>query len=75
MIRRINSHGFVPILIALGIISILGAMSLMNALTAGMINKRTISKLDRIEAFYANELSAWHGYLRSQEKLSPGEVL
>lgn len=65
-----EKSGFASILIAVGIVSTLAAMSLVSALAAGINNRRIASKIDRVEAFYSNELVAWHSYIRSNDNLT-----
>lgn len=71
---RIYPHsrqaGFAPILIALGVVSMLAVLSLTTQLSSRVSNRRLVSKLDRLEAFYTNELTAWHAFLRKEESLA-----
>lgn len=53
-----------PILIAVGILSLLAALSLVMSLTAGLSSNRQVNQLNRIESFYTNEMIAWHGHFR-----------
>lgn len=73
-IRSGGRSGFAPIIIAIGIVSLLAGMSLVNSLSAGMVSKRQMAKINRVEAFYTTEISAWHAYLRNAAGLSVAEV-
>ena len=57
--RSIARAGFTEILVAIGIVSMLGLFSLTNNMSAGLANRKKIAKLDRIESFYTGELAAW----------------
>ncbi len=47
----------------------LAAMALTNQMTTQLANKKTVRTIDRLEAFYAGELAAWHAYLRKESGL------
>lgn len=72
--REKNRSGFAPLLIAIGIVSVLAAMSLTSSMQAGMVNKKSVEKLNRAEAFYTTELSAWHGYYRVEDGLAVSTI-
>ncbi|MBI1859454.1 MAG: hypothetical protein HYR96_00870 [Deltaproteobacteria bacterium] len=58
-----------PIIIAMGIVSVLSLMALTSSLSAGLLQKNVRQRIDRVEAFYQNEVVAWHSYLRKQDSL------
>lgn len=66
-ITRPRRRGFVPVLIAIGIVSMLGVMSLTASMFSGLLNRKQIRRLNTWEAFYANELSAWHFLIRTKD--------
>lgn len=63
--RRGNNRGFAPIFIAVGIVSLLAVMSLTNAMSQGLLNRKSIEQLNRAEGFYSAEILAWHSYERT----------
>lgn len=56
-----------PILIAVGVCTMLAMMSLTSQLTANMNNRKFITRIDRMEGFYVGELLAWHTHLRKSD--------
>ncbi len=66
--------GILPIIIAVMIVSTLASVSLVMSLTSGLTHKRIIATLDRKEAFYSNEIAAWHSYFRIKGSLTPGSA-
>ena len=65
-----NRRGFADLLIAVGIVSMLGLMSLSMQMTSGMVNRKLVQRLNATESFYAGEMATWHGYYRLKENLS-----
>ncbi|MBI1862115.1 MAG: hypothetical protein HYR96_14470 [Deltaproteobacteria bacterium] len=65
-----GNRGFAPLLFAIGVVSILSISSLVISISGGIANQKHIVRLNRIDAFYTNELSAWHLLHRRNENLS-----
>ena len=65
-----NHKGFGPILIAMGVLSFLGTLALVNNLQTLIMTKRATEKVLRLEGFYNGELSVWHGYYRAKAGLT-----
>ncbi|MBI3295162.1 MAG: hypothetical protein HYZ71_10585 [Deltaproteobacteria bacterium] len=69
-----SKSGVLPILIAVGVVTLLGGLSLSFQMSAQIVTQRIVSRIDRREAFYSNELAAWHAYARATDDLTPGDT-
>ncbi|MBI3294635.1 MAG: hypothetical protein HYZ71_07875 [Deltaproteobacteria bacterium] len=64
-----REDGFVPIFVALGIVSLLALLSLSMSLSSHLSLKRRAQNINRTEAFYINEIFAWHAQSRQADSL------
>ncbi|MBI1859513.1 MAG: hypothetical protein HYR96_01170 [Deltaproteobacteria bacterium] len=67
-----SKSGVLPLLIAVGVVTLLGGLSLSFQMSSQIATRRIVSRIDRREAFYSNELAAWHAYARATDTLTPG---
>ncbi len=67
--RCATNGGFMPILIAIGIVSMLATMSLVTSISSGLVNKKKVERVNRYEGFYAAEILAWHAFERVDDGL------
>ncbi len=65
-----DRHGFASLLIAVGIVSMLGMMSLVMQLAATQHTSRRIGEMNKRYSFYLGELGVWHSYFRFKDGLS-----
>ncbi|MBI1861708.1 MAG: hypothetical protein HYR96_12395 [Deltaproteobacteria bacterium] len=63
---RPKHSGFAPILVALGLVVLLGPMSAVMQLAQMQQQKRHFNAMNRRLAFYLGEMGAWHSYERSK---------
>lgn len=66
-----NCVGMLPVLIAVGIVSSLATMSLVLNLSSSLVSKKLQDKVNRREAFYTNEMAAWHLWARNRSGTAP----
>jgi hypothetical protein len=59
------------VLIAVGIVAVLGGMSLMLQLFSISDLRKKVARRQKSESFYVGELAAWHQYLRKMDGLAP----
>ncbi|MBI3295075.1 MAG: hypothetical protein HYZ71_10130 [Deltaproteobacteria bacterium] len=64
--------GFVELFIAVGIVCILGVISLTMQITQRTGSRRLLERVNRVEAFYSGEMLAWHAALREADSLAVG---
>ncbi len=67
-----KSRGFGVILLAIGLVSMLGILSFTLSLFTAMHQKRIVAKINRVEGYYMGEVSAWHYYFT--EKNAPSSL-
>ncbi len=61
-----GNRGFGFILIALGVLSVLGILSLVNNLSTLILTRRAVAKRLRAEGFYSSEMTAWNSYFNDR---------
>ncbi|MBI3295886.1 MAG: hypothetical protein HYZ71_14265 [Deltaproteobacteria bacterium] len=69
--RDASRRGFIPVLVAFGLVSILAFMSLSVSMSGGLLRNKRRDSVNRMEAFYTTELIAWHTWSRLTDGLPP----